>query len=99
VSAGTGWTGTRIVPGDWKSRRAKVIGRAGGNCEACGAEGKLEVDHVVNVAEGGTHDLTNLQALCLACHTAKTRAEQRRGQARRAQRLSSRSEPHPGIIQ
>jgi len=97
MAPGTGWTGTRIVPGDWHKRRARILKRAGGHCEACGVEAKLEVDHIVNVAEGGTHDLTNLQALCPDCHKAKTKAEQRRGHARRSQRLNTR-EPHPGII-
>jgi 5-methylcytosine-specific restriction enzyme A len=94
---GTGWTGTRIVPGDWKRRRKVILRRASGHCETCGAGGKLEVDHIVNVAEGGTHELTNLQALCLACHAAKTKAEQRRGHARRSQRVNAR-EPHPGLL-
>ena len=97
--SGTGWTGTRIVPGDWKTRRAAVIARAGGLCQACGSERPLEVDHIVNVAEGGTHELDNLQALCHPCHSIKTKAEQRRGHERRKTRRKQRSEPHPGLVQ
>lgn len=99
MNNGSGWTGTRIVPGDWKSRRARVIRRAGNQCEACGTSGvKLEVDHIVNVAEGGTHALTNLQALCRPCHQAKTRAEQQRGHDRRKAERTRPREPHPGLI-
>ncbi|WP_221899405.1 HNH endonuclease [Xanthomonas sp. GW] len=41
-----------------------------------------EVDHILNVAEGGTDDDANLQAICTDCHGAKTQAEARRGAAR-----------------
>lgn len=32
----------------------------------------FEVDHRVEVADGGTHELANLRVLCKACHDAKT---------------------------
>lgn len=35
----------------------------------------LEVDHIINIAEGGTDDDSNLQALCIPCHKAKTARE------------------------
>jgi len=41
-----------------------------------------EVDHIVNVAEGGTDDDVNLQTICSDCHQVKTQAEARRGAAR-----------------
>jgi 5-methylcytosine-specific restriction protein A len=31
-----------------------------------------EVDHILEVAEGGTDDMENLQTLCSACHRKKT---------------------------
>lgn len=56
----------------------------------------LEVDHRVPVAEGGTHDDTNLWAIGKhPCHAEKTRAEQARGRARRA--TTRPQEPHPGL--
>jgi 5-methylcytosine-specific restriction endonuclease McrA len=52
----------RVVPGDWKSRKAKVLRRDRGICYVCRQQSADEVDHTVNVAEGGTHDLSNLAA-------------------------------------
>lgn len=33
---------------------------------------RYEVDHIVQFAEGGTDDTSNLQALCPNCHSDKT---------------------------
>lgn len=56
-------------------------------CQPCKHQGRIteatEVDHIVNVAEGGSDDDTNLQAICTECHGLKTQAEARRGAARR----------------
>ncbi|WP_222943066.1 HNH endonuclease [Stenotrophomonas maltophilia] len=56
-------------------------------CQPCKQQGRVteatEVDHIVNVAEGGSDDETNLQAICAECHGVKTQAEARRGAARR----------------
>lgn len=61
----------------WKALRMAVIERDGFRCKACGARGKLEVDHIEPVR--ARPDLAwkpeNLQALCPACHTKKTRIE------------------------
>lgn len=43
----------------------------------------LAIDHVVELADGGTDDLGNLQLLCHICHLAKTVASKR-----------ARREPH-----
>ncbi|MGV6491373.1 HNH endonuclease [Stenotrophomonas rhizophila] len=52
-------------------------------CQPCKGQGRVteatEVDHIRNVAEGGTDDESNLQAICACCHGAKTQAEARRG--------------------
>ena len=32
-----------------------------------------EIDHILEVAEGGGNDFSNLQALCLCCHEVKTK--------------------------
>ncbi|MBI4006518.1 MAG: HNH endonuclease [Gammaproteobacteria bacterium] len=40
----------------------------------CGANGpgvKLEVDHIISVAEGGSDALNNLQTLCFECNRGK----------------------------
>ena len=43
-----------------------------------------EVDHIVNLAAGGTNDMRNLQALCSPHHRIKTQEESRRGRNGRA---------------
>jgi 5-methylcytosine-specific restriction protein A len=32
----------------------------------------FDIDHIVEVADGGTNEMENLQALCLSCHRVKT---------------------------
>lgn len=41
----------------------------------------FDLDHVIALADGGTNDMNNLQALCQNCHAAKTRDERIRRQA------------------
>ena len=33
---------------------------------------KYQIDHIIELWEGGTDDESNLQALCLSCHRVKT---------------------------
>jgi 5-methylcytosine-specific restriction protein A len=70
----------------WK--RVKREARAVLNyaCARCGADGhdtRLDLDHVIPVAEGGLDDIDNAQWLCPPCHKPKTQAEARRGRSRR----------------
>ena len=46
-----------------------------GRCAICGEElgDRFEVDHLVPFSENGVTKLCNLQALCLGCHSAKSR--------------------------
>lgn len=50
-------------------------------CVGCNAQGKTtpatEVDHIRPLAEGGTHDETNLQPFCKSCHSRKTNEDRR----------------------
>lgn len=50
-----------------------------GLCRECSRHGRVtaakHVDHVVRKADGGTDDESNLQALCVPCHEAKTASE------------------------
>ena len=58
-----------------------VLERDGWRCQGCGRAGRLEVDHIVALEDGGDPwAFDNLQALCKACHQAKTRTE--RGDSR-----------------
>lgn len=56
----------------WKRIRDKYVSEHP-LCEICLAEGRLvevnEVHHKVPLAEGGTHDKSNLISLCKSCHS------------------------------
>ncbi len=72
---------------DTKELRRKIQGR--GRTQRLRDLGFLprrslwELDHVVPLIEGGSHDADNLQTLCVPCHRSKTADEAR---ARAAQR-------------
>lgn len=55
-------------------------------CAECRRHGRVTLatqrDHIVPLAEGGTDDDGNVQALCAACHGAKSKAEAARGRGR-----------------
>jgi len=61
----------------WHTIRMAVLERDGFVCRSCGKGGRLEVDHVQPVRSHPelSFDPANLQALCTACHTRKTRLE------------------------
>ena len=61
----------------WTAIRRKALDRDGWRCVACGKAGVLEVDHILRVEDFPKleYDLANLQALCRACHIAKTNRE------------------------
>jgi 5-methylcytosine-specific restriction endonuclease McrA len=45
-------------------------------CAICGATvSDWEIDHIVPIAKGGSHDTENIQFLCKQCHVAKSRTE------------------------
>ena len=61
----------------WQALRWEILERDKFQCVQCGARGRLEVDHIKPVR---THpelsfERDNLQSLCPACHTRKTRFE------------------------
>ncbi|MFF1908633.1 HNH endonuclease [Kitasatospora sp. NPDC058218] len=64
-------------PSDWASRRSKVLARDRFRCQRCGARERLEVDHFVPVARGGSWEPDNLWTLCRPCHQVKTYNEDR----------------------
>lgn len=56
------------------SVRIKVLIRDGFRCVYCGAtreQAKIEVDHVIPVASGGTNHIDNLVAACRECNIGK----------------------------
>ena len=48
-----------------------MLERDGYRCRSCGKAGRLEVDHIEPLWEGGAEELDNLQALCKTCHIKK----------------------------
>ena len=59
----------------WLALRRRVLDRDGWRCCACGRAGRLEVDHRLPLARGGSNRPSNLQTLCFPCHRTKTRGE------------------------
>ena len=63
----------------WQRLRRRIKDRDGWRCRECGKAGRLEVDHVTRLQDGGDPwDPSNLQTLCRSCHVSKTRAENAR---------------------
>lgn len=52
-------------------------------CVLCGQRGGLEVDHIIAVADSGTHHPTNLRTLCNDCHKTRTSQQRQERQSRR----------------
>jgi 5-methylcytosine-specific restriction protein A len=60
----------------WKIQRTLAMVRDHYVCCICGAPA-TEVDHIQSIESGGSKlALDNLQSLCRACHSRKTRDEQ-----------------------
>ncbi|MEU9708005.1 HNH endonuclease signature motif containing protein [Streptomyces sp. NPDC047967] len=58
---------------EWERKtRPRALVLACFACQACGSRERLEVDHIVPVARGGSWTLDNAQVLCQPCHKAKT---------------------------
>ncbi len=62
----------------WRRLKEKIQLRDNWTCQHCRrVTAQLELDHIVNVAQGGTDDESNLQSLCPPCHKDKTLKESR----------------------
>lgn len=63
----------------WRKLRAAVLTRDKGLCQVCADNGRTtaatQVDHVTPKSRGGSDDMGNLQAICVACHRNKTARE------------------------
>lgn len=61
----------------WKAARLLAKRRDGFKCVSCRAVGDLEVDHIQPIRSHPdlAYELTNLQTLCVPCHSRKTRIE------------------------
>lgn len=55
--------------------RAAIRNNGGAHCEGCGQwDPRAQADHRIELADGGTDDPGNVQALCIPCHQAKSTA-------------------------
>ncbi len=77
------WAGRRNFEGykgEYLRNRAAVL-KAQPYCAMCGAQSET-AHHIIRPADGGTHGVSNLVALCRACHariSARQAAEGRSG--------------------
>lgn len=78
-------------------QRQQALNRDHHQCVQCGNTENLEVDHIKNVANGGSHDLDNLQTLCRPCHRKKTQQESKNARAAKLSRRKLPRAPHPGL--
>lgn len=65
---------SRVVPTDWYRTRWAILARDHFTCQYCGQFApnvRLEVDHKIAVAEGGTNDPENLITACYSCNRGK----------------------------
>ena len=62
----------------WNRLRLKMLDAAGWRCKICHKAGRMEMDHVQPVSQGGKWwSEGNLQILCRPCHFQKTGTENR----------------------
>lgn len=54
----------------YKQLRQYLIDRIG-VCQACGSSDDLTIDHIVPMALGGAHEISNVQLLCRGCNARK----------------------------
>src|SRR5690554_1011520 len=74
-SGSAGW-GSGRGGRPWRRIRERILARDCYTCQHCGrVTDEPEVDHIKNIAQGGTDDDSNLQVLCAPCHKAKTAQE------------------------
>lgn len=57
---------------EFSSRQHKLIKRQKGRCDICckviEIEDKVEIDHIIPIADGGEHKLINLRLIHKSCH-------------------------------
>ena len=57
----------------WREYRKELLSEAGYRCSKCNRPGRLEIDHITPISEGGRKwARENLQVLCRDCHFLKS---------------------------
>lgn len=65
----TRFTEERQMP---EGRRMLVLRRDRFRCVICGADGRLEVDHIIPWSAGGSDEMDNLRTLCHKCNQERS---------------------------
>lgn len=78
-------------------QRARIHARDGRICGICRLPGADEIDHIVNLAAGGSTDDDNCRSVHRLCHQRKTLAEANAARGPRPRQARPR-EQHPGLI-
>jgi 5-methylcytosine-specific restriction endonuclease McrA len=65
-----------ISVGAWETLRRNVLARDRGYCYLCDRLGADQVDHLVEVADGGSNDLISLASCHAGCHERRHRDAQ-----------------------
>ena len=55
----------------WDRIRKSVLARDNYTCRSCRRKDNLTVDHIVQLSQGGTNSMENMQTLCRYCHEKK----------------------------
>ena len=60
-----------------KRERELLLELYDGRCAICGRKlgSRFDVDHLIRFSKQGRTSLCNMQPLCVACHSEKSRAE------------------------
>lgn len=66
----------------WQAVRRRVLERDDYSCVLCHRRTRLECDHIVPLADGGSDDMCNLRTLCRWCHMKQTGADNKVHQVR-----------------
>jgi len=56
----------------YRNHKERVFARDGRQCRYCGNDENLQIDHIISRKNGGTHDMDNLQVLCLFLSNSHT---------------------------
>ena len=78
----------------WPRIRRVALRRDKYRCRLCGNRGN-EVDHIIEIVDGGLSVLENLRTLCHECHKKKTTAERhRRSMAKKLTLAAEEAKPY-----
>jgi len=93
----------------WQRRRAGLFAEQRGKCHWCGCDmvnavwsdrdrisgTKCTIDHVIDLTEGGTNELSNCVAACASCNKRRAKEAALRRNRARMQELHWKRPDHP----